>query len=197
MQEIRDMERMADMSANYRARNPDAWMGTYTGKKLFILDMQPEDINLVDIAHALSLKCRFQGHCVRFNSVAEHSVLASRMIQNPDKRREALMHDAAEAYLPDVPSPCKPLLVGFKNIEHVVEEAIWHRFDLAYAPNDPDIKEVDRRMVMTEREQNMKNQPVWDTHIGIVPYPSLRLPLWSPQAAEQHFLDRARELGIK
>ena len=68
----------------------------------------PDMIRLDDIAHHLSNTCRFSGACEPYYSVAEHSVLVSRLALDGYKR-EALLHDAAEAYLWDIPRPAKHL----------------------------------------------------------------------------------------
>lgn len=85
------------------------WIQTFTGKKVFPLDIRAQQICIQDIAHALSLKCRFGGHCRTFYSVAEHSIRVSRIVPKHLKLI-ALLHDAAEAYLPDVCAPIKSLL---------------------------------------------------------------------------------------
>ena len=54
-----------------------AWIETYSGKRFYILDPRPQDVDIVDIAHALSLLTRFTGHTREFYSVAQHSVLVS------------------------------------------------------------------------------------------------------------------------
>ena len=54
-----------------------SWMQTFTGRQFFPLDPHPNDVDPVDIAHALSLICRYGGHTRRFYSVAEHCVLLS------------------------------------------------------------------------------------------------------------------------
>lgn len=83
-----------------------SWIQTFTGKKFFPLAPEAKDICIEDIAHALSLTCRFGGHCKQFYSVAEHSVRASYFV--PRKfALYALLHDAGEAYLPDVVHPIK------------------------------------------------------------------------------------------
>lgn len=56
------------------------WIQTFTGRRFWPLDPRPEDVCIEDIAHALSLKCRFGGHCTRFYSVAEHSVHVSNYV---------------------------------------------------------------------------------------------------------------------
>ena len=88
------------------------WIQTYTGRKFHPLRPRVAEVDVRDIAHALSLKCRFGGHCRVFYSVAEHSVRVSRVLEA--KGRElavwGLMHDAGEAYLPDVGRPVKSFL---------------------------------------------------------------------------------------
>lgn len=69
------------------------WIQTFTGRQFWPLDPQPDHIDIADIAHALAHDCRFGGHCRRFYSVAEHSVLLSRAVA-PEFRLAALMHDS-------------------------------------------------------------------------------------------------------
>jgi len=80
------------------------WITTYTGKRFHYLDPQPEEIDIVDIAHALSLTCRFGGHCKEFYSVAEHSIRVAEIVPK-EFQLLALLHDAGEAYTGDVQSP--------------------------------------------------------------------------------------------
>lgn len=91
---------------------------TFSGRRMDPCNPRPEDFCVIDIAHALSLKCRFNGHCRFFYSVAQHSVLCAQVARRSGAdARWALMHDAAEAYLCDVPRPVKSQLVGFDAIE--------------------------------------------------------------------------------
>lgn len=82
------------------------WIQTFSGKKFFPLEPEKNEYDIHDIAHALSLKCRFGGHCQRFYSVAEHCVRVADIVA-PESKLWALLHDAAEAYLPDVCQPIK------------------------------------------------------------------------------------------
>lgn len=112
-------------------------METASGREVNLLDPQPSAIYLGDIAHALSHQCRFNGHVRRGYSVAEHSVLVSRLIEHhhPHNRQlqlAGLMHDAAEAYLGDMISPVKFALrehdnaipVHWADLEESLEAAI-------------------------------------------------------------------------
>lgn len=85
---------------------------TYTGRMVDPLDLKPEDVCIEDIAHALSMQCRYNGHCRIFYSVAEHSwevrfFVERRLNGTRDEQFAALMHDAAEAYLHDMVAPIK------------------------------------------------------------------------------------------
>ncbi len=82
------------------------WIETYTGKKVYPLYPNPDMFCAEDIAHALSLQCRYNGHVPQFYSVAQHSVLVSQLVDTHDALW-GLLHDAAEAYLSDIPSPVK------------------------------------------------------------------------------------------
>jgi len=84
----------------------NAWIQTISGRKFPLAEPDPNQIDIEDIAHALSMLCRFNGHCTQFYSVAEHSMHVSHEISN-DLALAGLLHDAAEAYLGDVPSPLK------------------------------------------------------------------------------------------
>ncbi len=81
------------------------WMQTWVGAQFYPLDPRPQDIDILDIAFALSNISRYGGHC-RFYSVAEHSYLVSHMVPE-HLALEGLMHDAVEAYLGDIVRPLK------------------------------------------------------------------------------------------
>jgi 5'-deoxynucleotidase YfbR-like HD superfamily hydrolase len=101
---------------------------TWSGYFYEFLDPKQEQIHIVDIAYALSNKARFSGH-TQFYSVAEHSVAVAKRL--PKRLQLAgLLHDAAEAYLGDIPSPLKHFLPDFKRIEAINELAINKKFKL-------------------------------------------------------------------
>lgn len=115
--------------------NPEkCWLQTYTGKRIFPLDPDPEQIDIRDIAHALANQCRFAGHTKRFYSVAEHSYHVSFMLGTvPALALWGLLHDASEAYLVDLPSPLKRdsgLGRLYADYERVLMRAVCIRFGL-------------------------------------------------------------------
>jgi len=80
---------------------------TFTGKYVNVFEPTLEMICIEDIAHALSMQCRFGGHLPYFYSVAQHSINCSFLVDTPCLKLEVLMHDASEAYLLGIPSPIK------------------------------------------------------------------------------------------
>lgn len=121
-----------------------------TNSGIYINIFQPklEDINIIDIAHALSHQCRFGGHLPKFYSVAQHSVFCSKMV-NQEYKLEALLHDASEAYLLDIPSPIKRHLSNYHQIEDGLMKVISEVFGFQWPLSQP-VKDVDRLALETE-----------------------------------------------
>lgn len=162
------------------------WIQTSSGRRVDLLRPDPEQIDPVDIAHALANQCRFNGHCKQFYSVAEHSTLGAAMTSGDQElARYFLLHDAAEAYLGDIVSPLKGLLPAYQEMEHEFWLAIAVRFDLH--PRMPDaIKEIDARMLATEREQVLSPPGRWDCKAE--PFPNLQISFLEPMTAKTTFL---------
>jgi hypothetical protein len=160
------------------------WIQTYSGRAFWPLDPRAEDVHLVDIAAALSKMCRYAGHCLRFYSVAEHCVLLA--TKAPDEHKlAALMHDASEAYLLDVPTPIKASIGNYCELEERVQRVIAERFRLAHPA--PDIIGVlDAGIRRDECAANMSWPPqpwAWGGEaVGI------ELQLWDPPRAMTEFL---------
>jgi hypothetical protein len=108
----------------------DCWIETYTGKFVNPLKLKPEDIDIKDIAHALSLMCRFNGHSRCFYSVAEHSIRVSGLLKGLDNQLTGLLHDATEAYMADIARPVKWALPDIRNVEGIIKIAINEKFEL-------------------------------------------------------------------
>lgn len=142
----------------------------------------------VDIAAGLSKTCRFGGQCREFYSVAQHSILVASMVP-PEDRFTALMHDAAEAFVGDIPSPLKALLPDFKIIEKRVEAVIAERFGLMF-PFPPSVKHADLRALKTEREDLMppaRDAIEWPGMDAYERHPD-RINPWRPEDAARNWL---------
>lgn len=176
----------------------DSWINTISGKKFMYDDPREEDVDIEDIAHSLSMICRYNGHIKKFFSVAEHSVLVSRSVpQEGQLPLWGLLHDAAEAYIGDLVTPLKHRLVEYVNIEDGVERTIFDKFGLKYDINEdetipPEVKIVDRRMLATECRDLLGGiHPEW----LIVDEPYLfNIVGYSPDIARTMFMGRFREL---
>lgn len=170
-----------------------SFMQTYTGRAVYPMDLRPEDVCIEDIAHSLAMQCRYNGHSLRFYSVAEHCVLMAQHLHKYGDRVAlcALMHDATEAYLADVPRPIKPYLQGYKEAEAKAWAAIAARYDLI-APMPTNVHEADNRILHDERAQNMATSDRdWElsgVRLGVV------LQFWSPERAKAEFLALFNEL---
>jgi hypothetical protein len=166
----------------------NCWLQTYTGRKFTPLEPNIEDINIFDIAHSLSNQCRFSGHCLRFYSVAEHCVHTAALVR-PELKLVALMHDAAEAYLVDLPTPIKRNMPLYAEAEKNLEIVIASKYGFPY-PIPQEVKMIDSSLLSDEREQNM----AWtDTAPGLwgnpTPAAGIRLNFWKPEQAKDEFLN--------
>lgn len=136
---------------------------TYTGK--YVNPCEP-DLNMIcieDIAHALSMQPRFGGHLPVFYSVAQHSVQVCLSVWN-EIRLAALLHDASEAYLIDVPRPVKQQLPNYKEIENGLMLVISEKFVFSWPMHDS-IKTADEMALRNEWECLMLQKysmEVWD-----------------------------------
>ena len=133
-----------------------AWIETYSGKKFHLLDPQPEEIDIYDIAHALSNQCRYTGHTRVFYSVAEHSYYVSRLV--PSRYAlEGLLHDASEAYLSDLSRPVKyltPIGKPYLEVEERIMSTIAAKFGFDL-PLPREVKDADNAMLLAEKRELM------------------------------------------
>ncbi len=179
----------------------DGWIQTFTGRKFSPLAPRPEDVDIRDIAHALAMKCRFNGHCSPFYSVAEHSVRVSWLLEQQGKREAlwGLMHDAAEAYLPDLGGPIKKHF-------HLHDGAHTESFDTAedrllatiatalkFEPiHYESVREADRTLLVTEA-RDLLGPPPEPWNMPQIPLEE-RIEPWPSSQAESAFLKCFAEL---
>lgn len=175
------------------------WMQTYTGRQFWPIDPRPEEIDVADIAHSLSLQCRYAGHCLRFYSVAEHSVHVARYVSAANAMW-GLLHDAPEAYLVDVPRPVKRSLPQYAAIESQLMATVSRRFKLLPIWTMPEeVKDADNRILLDERAQNLKSTDhVWGSAQAAESAGPLGVTIecWSPERAEQEFLAEFERLRV-
>jgi len=150
---------------------------------------------MADIATALAKTCRYGGHCKKFYSVAEHSVICADVMfeETSDSLLAlcALMHDAAEAYVGDLPIGLKRLFPAYKELEHRIQAVISEKYGMPW-PFPPSVKEVDRRVLVTERPQLLRvpeqENEAWIEYSHLKPYPDITLRCHHWSDAEAYFL---------
>lgn len=168
------------------------WILTHSGRHIDLLNPRPEEIEIVDIAMALSRECRFSGQCREFYSVAQHSVLASRIVPEAFTL-EALLHDATEAWLRNLPQPLKRLLPEYSRIERTLDQVIRRKFSLPEEMSGP-VHRADWVLLATEKRDLTTHDPyAWPILEGIRPLPE-PIVFWSPVNAMERFLRRFSEL---
>ena len=129
---------------------------TYTKTKFYPLEPLMEDIKIEDIAHALSLMTRANGHFKHFYSVAQHSVNCYKeaKIRGYSKRVQlgCLLHDASESYISDLTRPVKKNLSQYFVIEEKLQKVIYEKFGLINLTEDEiyKIREIDDAMLYYE-----------------------------------------------
>lgn len=126
---------------------PDS-IRTFTGIYINVFEPTLEMICIEDIAHSLANQCRFAGHLPVFYSVAQHCIKASNLADKAYKL-QALLHDASEAYLLDMPSPIKKRLPDYKKIENNLMTLIAEKFGFKF-PLHEKVKEIDNYMLQWE-----------------------------------------------
>lgn len=169
---------------------------TVDGKYFDFLNPENTPISIKTIAHALSNLCRFTGHTRTFYSVAQHSVLVSRLVP-PEHAMAGLLHDAAEAFLGDVASPLKQLLPDYKAIERNVEAHIFRCFGLP-ATLPIEVKQADLlALAIEQRDLLPPHDDVWPCELIPGFYRGVARDFiddLSPYEARTEFLQRYEEL---
>lgn len=177
-----------------------SWIQTLWGNEYDPFKPDSDIINIQEIAHSLAMQCRFNGHTKQFYSVAQHSVLVSKLLEewghSLHTLKQGLLHDAAETYVGDTVSPIK------RNIPDIQiqynHQAVARRFGLSY-PSPDCVAQADVTMLMTERRDLMRKsfRPWFENEDDYL------LPTWSigPElqwrGAMAMFMARFQELWFR
>lgn len=176
-----------------------SWMQTFTGKKFYPLSPDRRLLDIRDIAHSLSLQCRYAGHVRRFYSVAEHSVRVSQSMGDDWVNAcWGLIHDASEAYLTDIPRPLKlsGMMTAYLDAEKRLqaEIALW----LGLPVTEPErVKVADVEILSIEAPELLGELlPEWASTTATGDLPKVQNNRfgvrgclgWGPEYAEKAFL---------
>lgn len=168
----------------------------YSGAFFDYNNPEASEPTIEDIARALSHVCRFAGHVSHFYSVAQHAVNVSR-ITPPESAFQGLMHDTAEAFTNDLPTPLKTALPVFKELEVAIERAMSKRFLFSYPLTD-DVKLADLQLLKLEKRALKPNATQNWAVLDGVSIAGLNkvvdLTEWAPEFARNEFLRRYEEL---
>jgi uncharacterized protein len=169
-----------------------SWILTASGRHVNLLRPEPEQIDIRDIATALSRECRFSGQTRLHYSVAQHSVVVSRYCVGYEL--EGLMHDAPEAYLRDIPEPLKELLGRYVEIESNIYQAIRARYGMPMEIPLLQVRKIDLRVLAAERRDLMpQDDRPWPCLAGVRPVES-RIHPWSIEESRTAFLEKFFDL---
>jgi hypothetical protein len=176
----------------------DNFIALLSGAKMNYHFPEESDATIEDLASALSNNCRFSGHLPRFYSIAQHLVNASRIVP-AEHAFTALMHDTAEAFTNDLPTPLKWEFPVFKELESKIEAAMGAKFGFQF-PYPPEVKLADTQMLILEKFYVKEDETVWPfyeewtrnkvKHL----LPKVDLDSWQPRRAKREFLERYYEL---
>ncbi len=166
------------------------WIQTRYGEAFDYANINPDTISIQDIEWHLSQACRYGGATIHFYSVAEHCVHVANWVYKETMDRRvaltALLHDASEAYMGDVPAPLKALLPDYRRLEHRVEETLALKFNLVF-PFPAIIKLADERIMANEREVLMVDPPKPWSNRETIPLDRTVIQAMSPPLARNFF----------
>lgn len=181
------------------------WILTSTGRAFDLANPQTSSVSSLDIAHALANICRFAGHTSVHYSVAQHSLMVCDIVaaagHDAETQLQALLHDAAEAYLCDLPRPIKHYLrdlspggvSSYDDIDTTVWAAICEHFGIL-ADLPACVEEADMIALATERRDLMPDHPAdWKCLACVSALPERIAPM-PPTYARTAYHDRLLQL---
>jgi hypothetical protein len=176
------MKTMSEKNALEVKTHNTGVMGVYSGKRFDLFNVEEDKIDIIDISHSLSLICRFGGHIRKHYSVAQHSLMVEYMVmliqsdntilkaeEDYRERLHALLHDASEGYMGDIPRPLKytESMQLFRETDNKLQMAINRRFGLPETEKTENIAIADEVALAVEGENLLLSRPSWTTAIRI------------------------------
>lgn len=177
------------------------WAMCFSGRRVYPFDLRVEDIDITDIAHALAMQCRYNGHVSRFYSVGEHCIrICDALFRDTGDATLALMgllHDAGEAYTGDFTRPVKNSMREVGEVLHDAEdrneETIFRAFRLhPDALHIARIKDYDRRIIVDEKAALFGPDKPWDWDLEPL---LVKIEGWSPGRCKAEYLARFHDLS--
>jgi uncharacterized protein len=164
---------------------------TYTGRAFYPLDPVADALSIIDIAHAIANQCRYSVHTAFHYSIAQHCcLLAAWLAENGGSALDCLqllMHDAAEAYLVDVPRPVKQFMPEYRVWDAKVNDCIRKWMGWSDIPIPAFQDELDSRIIVDERAALMDKARRNDWGHKLAPV-GVQINPWTPVQAEKQFL---------
>ena len=158
-EEYQEMPFIRYIEKNQERTTMSEYITTYTGNHINPTNPNPALIRIEDIAHALSLLCRGNGHVKTFWSVGQHCICCAKeaMARGATARvvLACLLHDASECYMSDVPTPFKKKLPEYEIQEDRLLRMIFEKFlgsDLTKEELDL-VKEIDHTMLLYDLKE--------------------------------------------
>lgn len=170
------------------------WLETYVGNRFHFFNIIAASIDIRDIAHALSLMCRFCGHTSQFVSIGVHSINVMALVSDKSKLA-ALLHDSAEAYIGDISRPLKASLPEINLIEKDIRDAIFNKFNVV-GYDEAEIQKADDIMLATEAKHFMTHWEEWGLKEQPIELSRELLYDWQAPAIEKIFLQKFNELSL-
>lgn len=174
------------MNEKYKIGN---WLGTNTGNVISLTEPNEEQITINDIATGLSNACRFNGQLRTWYSVAEHCIHVAELVPK-EYKLQALLHDATEAYICDIPTPLKRVLGrAYSDVEDRLAAVIGRKFGVELVDLSAVVRQADRIMVVSERDAFQLRPEKWGPEYEQqVRYPNLTRRYTTPQDAHDAYV---------
>ena len=175
----------------------EPWIELITGGRFYYND-PAWDIGA--IAHSLSMVCRFTGHCRKFYSVAEHSILVSRIMEDQGlgDPMEGLLHDGVESVLADVARPAKNLLKDYKALDKALDGSLRKSFGLPETMSDGCARAdaiallIEARELMPNKGENFTGMS--DEIVLAAKKATYMIAGWTPENARERFMTRMHDI---